>query len=138
MRELENEVGCFFDRNTDGSLHGKALVGQTFDRTAQGRPYRHRDHQPADGAGVGAADGGWRNIGRLRWCRKKVAATCGRAVHRRQDRAIRLVTAKAVRSPPVADRRCTSYAIGRQVDGRACDGVDYGAGAARHGDKIPP
>jgi fumarate reductase flavoprotein subunit len=31
--ELENEVGCFFDRNPDGSLHGKAFAGQTFDRT---------------------------------------------------------------------------------------------------------
>src|SRR6476620_9902348 len=27
------EVGCFFDRNPDGSLHGKAFAGQTFDRT---------------------------------------------------------------------------------------------------------
>ncbi len=33
VRELENEVGCFFDRNPDGSLHGKAFAGQTFDRT---------------------------------------------------------------------------------------------------------
>ena len=33
VRELENEVGCFFDRNSDGSLHGKAFAGQTFDRT---------------------------------------------------------------------------------------------------------
>ena len=33
VRELENEIGCFFDRNPDGSLHGKAFAGQTFDRT---------------------------------------------------------------------------------------------------------
>ena len=33
VRELENEVGCFFDRNPDGSLHHKAFAGQTFDRT---------------------------------------------------------------------------------------------------------
>ena len=33
VRELENEIGCFFDRNEDGSLHGKAFAGQTFDRT---------------------------------------------------------------------------------------------------------
>jgi fumarate reductase flavoprotein subunit len=33
IRELENEVGCFFDRNADGTLHGKAFAGQTFDRT---------------------------------------------------------------------------------------------------------
>ena len=33
MRELENEIGCFFDRNPDGSLHSKAFAGQSFDRT---------------------------------------------------------------------------------------------------------
>jgi len=33
VRELENEVGCFFDRKPDGTLHGKAFAGQSFDRT---------------------------------------------------------------------------------------------------------
>lgn len=33
VTELENEVGCFFDRNPDGSLHQKAFAGQTADRT---------------------------------------------------------------------------------------------------------
>lgn len=33
VQELENELGCFFDRNPDGSLHHKAFAGQTFDRT---------------------------------------------------------------------------------------------------------
>jgi len=33
VRELENEIGCFFDRNSDGTLHGKAFAGQSFDRT---------------------------------------------------------------------------------------------------------
>lgn len=33
VQELENEIGCFFDRNSDGTLHGKAFAGQTFDRT---------------------------------------------------------------------------------------------------------
>ena len=33
IRELENELGCFFDRNSDGSLHQKAFAGQTADRT---------------------------------------------------------------------------------------------------------
>ncbi len=31
--ELENDLGCFFDRNADGSIHTKAFAGQTFDRT---------------------------------------------------------------------------------------------------------
>ena len=33
IAELENRYGCFFDRNPDGSVHGKAFAGQTFDRT---------------------------------------------------------------------------------------------------------
>jgi len=33
VRELENEIGCFFDRNPDSTLHGKAFAGQSFDRT---------------------------------------------------------------------------------------------------------
>jgi fumarate reductase flavoprotein subunit len=33
VHELENELGCFFDRNPDGTLHQKAFAGQTFDRT---------------------------------------------------------------------------------------------------------
>ena len=33
VQELENELGCFFDRNPDGSIHQKAFAGQTFDRT---------------------------------------------------------------------------------------------------------
>ncbi len=33
VRELENEIGCFFDREEDGSLHHKAFAGQTADRT---------------------------------------------------------------------------------------------------------
>ena len=33
VRELENEIGCFFDREPDGHLHHKAFAGQTADRT---------------------------------------------------------------------------------------------------------
>lgn len=33
IHELENELGCFFDRNSDGTVHQKAFAGQTFDRT---------------------------------------------------------------------------------------------------------
>jgi succinate dehydrogenase / fumarate reductase flavoprotein subunit/fumarate reductase flavoprotein subunit len=31
--ELENRVGCLFDRAPDGRIHQKAFAGQTFDRT---------------------------------------------------------------------------------------------------------
>lgn len=33
IRELESRVGCFFDRNPDGTIHQKAFAGQAFDRT---------------------------------------------------------------------------------------------------------
>jgi succinate dehydrogenase/fumarate reductase flavoprotein subunit len=33
IRELENRLGCFFDRNPDGTIHQKAFAGQSFDRT---------------------------------------------------------------------------------------------------------
>jgi fumarate reductase flavoprotein subunit len=33
IKELENELGCFFDRNPDGTVHQKAFAGQSFDRT---------------------------------------------------------------------------------------------------------
>ena len=33
IRELETELGCYFDRNPDGTIHQKAFAGQTFDRT---------------------------------------------------------------------------------------------------------
>ena len=32
IHELENELGCFFDRNADGTIHQKAFAGQTLDR----------------------------------------------------------------------------------------------------------
>ena len=31
--ELENRFGCYFDRNTDGTIHQRALAGQSFNRT---------------------------------------------------------------------------------------------------------
>ncbi|MDD9855417.1 MAG: FAD-binding protein [Gammaproteobacteria bacterium] len=33
VHQLENEYGCFFDRNADGSIHQKPFAGQRFDRT---------------------------------------------------------------------------------------------------------
>ena len=31
--ELENRIGCLFDRNPDGTIHQKPFAGQSFDRT---------------------------------------------------------------------------------------------------------
>ena len=33
IHQLENEIGCLFDRNADGSIHQKAFAGQSYDRT---------------------------------------------------------------------------------------------------------
>src|SRR5438309_8930472 len=33
VRELENRIGCLFDRNAEGRIHQKPFAGQTFDRT---------------------------------------------------------------------------------------------------------
>lgn len=33
VKELENRIGCLFDRSADGRIHQKAFAGQTFDRT---------------------------------------------------------------------------------------------------------
>lgn len=33
IRELEERCGCYFDRNSDGSIHQKPFGGQSFDRT---------------------------------------------------------------------------------------------------------
>lgn len=33
VRELENRIGCLFDRAPDGAIHQKAFAGQSFDRT---------------------------------------------------------------------------------------------------------
>src|SRR5437870_2259935 len=33
VKELENRIGCLFDRSPDGRIHQKAFAGQNFDRT---------------------------------------------------------------------------------------------------------
>src|SRR2546422_8525357 len=33
IKELENKIGCLFDRAPDGRIHQKAFAGQSFDRT---------------------------------------------------------------------------------------------------------
>ncbi len=33
IKEMETKYGCFFDRNSDGTIHQKPFAGQSFDRT---------------------------------------------------------------------------------------------------------
>ena len=55
IHELENELGCFFDRNPDGIDPPEGLRRPDLrpDRP-QGRSHRHRDHQSPGRAGLGA------------------------------------------------------------------------------------
>ena len=81
IRELENELGCFFDRNPDGTIHQKAFAGQTFDRTVHkgdltgieiinrlAEQVWARGVAPARGAPRRRADRGRRRLGRSRAC----------------------------------------------------------------------
>src|SRR5260221_11759565 len=43
IREPESELGCFFDRNPDGTIHQKAFAGQTF-----ARPVHNADLTPTE------------------------------------------------------------------------------------------
>jgi len=55
VRELENEIGCFFDRNPDGTLHGKAFAGRLMEQV-WARPIRRLEEHRAV-ALIPAADG---------------------------------------------------------------------------------
>ena len=55
VQELENELGCFFDRNPDGDAAPEGLRRADLrPYGAQGRPDRDRNRQPPGGATVGA------------------------------------------------------------------------------------
>src|SRR5438046_3173262 len=55
IKELENELGCCFDRNPDGTVHEKAVAGQSCDRTGHtrdltGSEVRNRSERQGRGA----------------------------------------------------------------------------------------
>ena len=77
---------------------------------AQGRPHRHRDHQPARRAGVGARHRAARGASRGRaHCTTATARARRRADDRHAQRRIRVRAGAApCCSPPAAGRRCTA------------------------------
>ena len=92
---------------------------------AQRRPDRHRDHQPADGAGLGAADpplGGAPR--RCAYSRDRRFAG-GRAVDRRAHRRIplRLGAGRVARDRRRPDHVSLSHAVRRQEHGRPRHGA---------------
>ena len=94
IHELENELGCFFDRNPDGSIHQKAFAGQSFDRTV------HKGDLTGIEIINRLAEQVWaRNIGRLE-----------------EHRAVELVTTKsgdALAGVLMIDMRTGEYALVR-------------------------
>jgi succinate dehydrogenase/fumarate reductase flavoprotein subunit len=107
IAELENEIGCFFDRNPDGTVHGKAFAGQTFGTS------RHSAHSVER-----------RGVDRRR------------AVHRHPDRRASVYrgASNPARHRRRADDVSLSHPLGRQEHGRARYSAAAGSAAARHGD----
>ena len=126
VQELENEIGCFFDRNPDGTLHGKAFAGQTFDRTV------HKGDLTGIEIINRLMEQVWaRPIRRLEEHRAValIPAKDGAAVRRAADRrAQRRIPFRRRPSRAAGDRRrpdhvSLSHALRRQEHGRACHGV---------------
>ncbi len=92
---------------------------------AQGRPHRHRDHQPADGAGVGAADPPARGTSRRRADPGEGRRALRRAADRRAHRRIpfRRRPSRAAGDRRRADHVSLSHAVRRQEHGRPCHGA---------------
>ena len=141
VHELENELGCFFDRNPDGTVHQKAFAGQTFDRTVHkgdltGIEIINRLAEQVWVAGVDrleehravelvkSADGAIAGVVMIDMREGDfvfVQAKSGAARHRRRPHDVSL-----------------PHALGRQELRRARDGAARGAPAARHGDGAVP
>ena len=103
---------------------------------AQGRPHRDRDHQPADGAGVGAPGAAPRGAPRDGACSLKERRACRRPDDRHSRRRVPLRLGKggAAGDRRRADHVPLPHALGRQEHGRACHGLARGSAVARHGD----
>ena len=70
IHELENELGCFFDRNPDGTIHQKAFAGQTFDRTVHKGDLTGIEimNRLAEQVWVARHRSGSKSIARSSWC----------------------------------------------------------------------
>ena len=138
IHELENELGCFFDRNPDGSIHQKAFAGQTFDRTV------HKGDLTGIEIINRLAEQVWaRNIARLEEHRAVGVGedeigrrACRRADDRHAHRRVRAGAREggAARHRRRADHVQVPHALGRQELRRPGDGVARGPAVARHGD----
>jgi len=142
IRELENELGCFFDRNADGSVHQKAFAGQSFDRTV------HKGDLTGIEIINRLAEQVWaRNIARLEEHRavelirtRDGGAIAGVLMIDMRTGEFVFVRAKAVLLGTGGGPTMYKYhALGREKLRRPCHGAARRAAAARHGDgAVPP
>ncbi len=107
---------------------------------AQGRPDRHRNHQPSDGTGLGAADpppGGTSRRGADPLTRRRAI---GGAVDRRAlgRLPLRVGASRVARHRRRSDHVSLPHPVRRQEHGRARHGAAPRAAAARHGDGAIP
>ena len=143
ITELENEIGCFFDRNPDGTLHGKAFAGQTFDRTV------HKGDLTGIEIINRLMEQVWARPGIRRLEEHRAVALIpsqrrrvdrGRAADRHSHRRVPLRRGQggAARDRRRPDHVSLSHAVRRQEHGRPRHGAAGRPAAARHGDGAVP
>ena len=143
IHELENEIGCFFDRNPDGTLHGKAFAGQTFDRTVHKGDLTGIEiiNRLMEQVWARPASGGWKSTAPLRSSRAADGASiAGVLLVDVRTGEFRFVEAqgRAARDRRRPDHVPLSHAVRRQEHGRARHGAAPRPAAARHGDGAVP
>jgi len=122
IRELENELGCFFDRNPDGTIHQKAFAGQTFDRTV------HKGDLTGIEIMNRLAEQVWRrDVRRLEDHRALDLVPAADALGRT---AVRARAQHAARDRRRTDDVQISYAVRRQIVRRHGDGAARGPAVA--------
>ena len=110
--ELENRIGCLFDRNADGTIHQKPFAGQSFDRTVHKGDLTGIEIMSnlRDWVFETTERHGPRRNPRPRFPHGRRGRVVGAVLlDNRRGRFI-AVTAKATLSPPARARRCTASA----------------------------
>ena len=145
IRELENELGCFFDRNPDGTDPPEGVRRADLrPHGAQGRPDRASRSSTGSPSRSGRARStGSKSIARVELDQetRRRCAIAGVLMHRHAHRRIRVRAARRrCCSRPAAGRPMYQlpHAFGRQDLRRPGDGAARRAAAARHGDGAVP
>ena len=138
IHELENELGCFFDRNPDGTIHQKAFAGQTFDRTVHkgdltGIEIINRLAEQVWARGIDRLEE-HRAVEFIKTARGDALAGVLHDRHAHRRIRVRAGAGRAARDRRRADDVQVPHALGRQELRRHGDGAARGPDAARYGD----